>query len=229
MTGPASSHVVRVLVERAPRRRITTIPIPATRTSAPAKMSNCAVEDEPWDATTALCEVGIGSGVKRPSNPATVRSGARIQRCWVTTTPGQRLWGGIDTHAEVPSDAVIDGHRAEGAQVLVVHIDLIHGQSGRGILERRGAEHRLGQPGLHEGGGLTAVERTPGLGTIAADAGVEDLEPGGELAQRGLAAGLAGRRAARGVRLGACRRHHPRRPEEAERTKDEAGETQTGR
>jgi len=74
-------------------------------------MSNCAVEDEPWDAITAiaLCEVGgavgTGAGVKRPSNPATVRSGAKIQRCWVTTTPGQRAWGGIDTHAEVPFDA----------------------------------------------------------------------------------------------------------------------------
>jgi hypothetical protein len=73
--------------------------------------SNWVVESElsVAAAVVELCElavpVGMGWGVKRPSNPATVRSGARIQRCWVTTTPGQRVWGGIDTQAEVPSDA----------------------------------------------------------------------------------------------------------------------------
>jgi len=74
--------------------------------------SNGVADDRPWDtrAAAVLWEVGgalgRGTGAKRPSNAATVRSGARFQRCWVKTTPGQRLWGGIDNQADVPSDVL---------------------------------------------------------------------------------------------------------------------------
>ena len=170
------------------------------------------------------CEVGtVGTdaGVRRPSKPATVRSGATIQRCWVTTTPGHRLCGGIDTQADVPSDGAIDGHGTERALVPVTDVDLVHGQGGWRVLEGGAAEDRVGEPGLYERGGLAAVERPSSLGAVAGDAAAEDLEPGGELAERVLAArGGAGR--------GAGGRRRQCHPQEAARTDREADHTPAG-
>jgi hypothetical protein len=74
------------------------------------------------------------------------------------------------------------------------------------------------------GGGSSkgGVPKT-GLGSVSGDGAVEDHEPGGELAQRGLAAVLAGRRAGRRVCLCAGLRHRQR--EETERTEGNADET----